>query len=137
MPASDLSCRPGTIVRVPFPCTDGPARQYRPALVVAEIRPRAGEQTPFLRVVMITSAENRGWSGDVAVPDDDATGLPIPSVVRNARIATIERPRAEPRGTVPPQGLARVARSCLPGSPPGSGPAPRAGKSSPVPAAGW
>ncbi|MBB5222950.1 hypothetical protein HNP73_002897 [Amaricoccus macauensis] len=89
--------------------TDGRTSQYRPAIVVAEIGPRAGERTPLLRVVMITSAANRGWRGDLAVPDDDATGLPIPPVVRSARIATIERSRAEPRGTVPPQVHAPVA----------------------------
>jgi antitoxin PrlF len=44
------------VIKVPFPYTDRPVRQRRPAL--------------------ITSAENRGWPGDVAVSDLAAAGLP-------------------------------------------------------------
>ena len=52
------------IVKVPFPYTDRPVRQRRPGLVVAagEIETAHG----LLWLVMITSAENRGWPGDVA-----------------------------------------------------------------------
>jgi mRNA interferase MazF len=39
---------------------------------------------------MITSAENRAWPGDVAIPSHPRTGLPVPSVVRPLKIATIE-----------------------------------------------
>jgi mRNA interferase MazF len=39
---------------------------------------------------MITSASNRRWSGDVPVSDLDRAGLPAPSVVRTAKIATLE-----------------------------------------------
>lgn len=39
---------------------------------------------------MITSAENGGWSGDVTVNDLDLAGLPVPSVIRSAKIATME-----------------------------------------------
>lgn len=44
----------------------------------------------LLWVVMITSAENRGWPGDVAINDLELAGLPAPSVIRTAKIATIE-----------------------------------------------
>ena len=45
---------------------------------------------------MITSAENRGWPGDVSlVSDYKKAGLPIPSVVRSAKIASIEAARAD------------------------------------------
>ena len=57
---------------------------------------------------MITSAENRDWPGDVEIPDAAAAGLPIPSVIRTAKIATIEVGRAEPRGGVTPETLAAV-----------------------------
>ena len=89
----------GDVVRVPFPYTDGEARQHRPALVVAQTGP--GESSGLLLwVLMITSAENRGWAGDVAIPDAAAAGLPAPSVIRCAKIVTIDAARAEVRGRV-------------------------------------
>lgn len=39
---------------------------------------------------MITSASNPRWAGDVAIPLPVKTGLPAASVVRVAKIATIE-----------------------------------------------
>jgi mRNA interferase MazF len=44
----------------------------------------------LLWVTMITSAENRGWPGDVSVTSLSGTGLPAASVIRTAKIATIE-----------------------------------------------
>ena len=41
-------------------------------------------------VVMITSTENRGWSGDIDVKNIANAGLPAPSVIRTAKIATID-----------------------------------------------
>lgn len=80
--------RQGDVIKVPFPYTDRSTRQSRPALVVSSgsIEDLHG----LLWVVMITSAENRGWPSDVAVNNLAATGLPVPSVVRTAKIATIE-----------------------------------------------
>jgi mRNA interferase MazF len=104
MPASDAGA--GTVVRVPFPYTDAETRQHRPALVIATAGP---EKEPFLLwVLMITSAAHRRWRGDVTIPDAGAAGLPIPSVVRTAKIATIDIDRAEPRGEVAPETLAAV-----------------------------
>ena len=39
---------------------------------------------------MITSAENRSWPGDVPVSSLADAGLPVASVIRTAKIATIE-----------------------------------------------
>ena len=97
----------GDVVRVPFPYTDGEARQHRPALVVAQTGPGEGSSL-LLWVLMITSAENRGWSGDVAIPDAPDAGLPAPSVVRSAKVATIDAARAEVRGRVGPETLTEV-----------------------------
>ena len=45
---------------------------------------------------MITSAENAGWPGDVSLVDDyQESGLPIPSVVRSTKIASVEAARAD------------------------------------------
>jgi len=76
------------IVKVPFPYIDRPVRQRRPALVVAagEIEGAHG----LLWLVMITSAENRGWPGDVGISVLRAAGLPAPSIVRPAKIATVD-----------------------------------------------
>jgi len=96
------------IVKVPFPYTDRPVRQRRPALVVA-----AGELETahgLLWLVMVTSAANRGWPGDVLVSDLAVAGLPIPSIIRPAKIATIEARDAEPLGKLPPRDRRPVRR---------------------------
>jgi mRNA interferase MazF len=94
------------VVKVPFPYTDRPVRQRRPALVIA-----AGELVSahgLLWLAMITSATNRGWPGDVMVSDFSAAGLPIASIVRPAKIATIDAGDAEPLGV-----LARADRAAI------------------------
>jgi len=50
---------------------------------------------------MITSADNRGWPGDVPVRNPAAVGLPAPSLIRTAKIATIEASDAMKLGKVP------------------------------------
>ena len=78
----------GTLVRVPFPYTNRPVQQRRPALVVSA--PHFCDTSHLLWVVMITSAANRLWPGDVSLVDMFAQcGLPAPSVIRPAKIATI------------------------------------------------
>ena len=89
---------PGDVIKVPFPCADKPTRQSRPALVVS--RPALEERHGLLWVVMVTSAENRGWPGDVAVDDLVVAGLPVASVVRTAKITTIEARDAQRLGRI-------------------------------------
>jgi mRNA interferase MazF len=87
------------VVRVPFPYTDRPIREYRPALVIG-----AGgieKDHGLLWVLMITSASNRGWPGDVEVSNLEVAGLPAASVVRTAKIATIECKEANRIGVLP------------------------------------
>jgi mRNA interferase MazF len=65
----------------------------RPALVIV-----AGEvfrTHGLLWVLMITSAKNRGWPGDVEIEDVIAAGLGVPSVIRTAKILTVEASKAE------------------------------------------
>jgi mRNA interferase MazF len=62
----------------------------------------------LLWVLMITSAENRPWAGDIELAPLHGTGLSAPSVVRTAKIATIDRGRAEARGTIAPAVLDAV-----------------------------
>jgi mRNA interferase MazF len=86
------------IVKVPFPYTDRPVRQRRPALVVV-----AGEievAHVLLWLLMITSAANLGWPDDVGISDPDGAGLPAPSIVRPAKIATVDARDAQRLGTL-------------------------------------
>jgi mRNA interferase MazF len=59
---------------------------------------------------MITSASNRGWSGDIAISDFRAAGLPAPSIVRPAKVATIEARDAERLGTLAAEDRPGVSR---------------------------
>ncbi len=79
------------IVKVPFPYTNRPIQQYRPALVVAHLHHPGMPE--LLWVLMITSATHRRWPGDV-----DIAGLPAPSIVRCTKIATIAAKDATPIG---------------------------------------
>ncbi len=100
--------RQGDVIKVPFPYTDRPTRQSRPALVVST--GNIEDVHGLLWVVMITSAENRGWPGDVAVNNLAATGLPVASVIRTAKIATFEASDATRLGRVTPVLFRQVAR---------------------------
>jgi mRNA interferase MazF len=99
-------------VKVPFPYTDRPVRQRRPALVVVagEIEATHG----LLWLVMITSAENRDWPDDGGISDLRAAGPPAPSIVRPAKIATVDAGDAQRLGTLPHADREAVA-SCLRG----------------------
>jgi len=79
----------GDVLRVPFPYVERPILQRRPAVVVSD-GPIEGP-IPLLWVVMITSAANRPWPGDISLADTHARfGLPHPCLIRPAKIATIE-----------------------------------------------
>jgi mRNA interferase MazF len=88
--------RPWAVIRVPFPYVERPVRHHRPALVVAVPDPGTGFSLAW--VLMITSRENADWQGDVAITDLAMAGLRHPSVVRTAKIATIDARDAEPIG---------------------------------------
>lgn len=83
---------------MPFPYTDRATRQSRPAVVVSTAKLQ--DLHGLLWVVMITSAENRGWPDDVPVADLELAGLPVPSVIRSAKIATIDATDASKLGRV-------------------------------------
>jgi mRNA interferase MazF len=89
----------GDVVKVPFPYSDRSTRQSRPALVVST--PLLEDAHGLLWVLMITSAENRGWPGDLAITNPAGAGLPAPSVIRTAKIATIEAAHASRLGRIP------------------------------------
>lgn len=98
----------GDVIKVPFPYTDGANRQSRPALVVSsnDLEDTHG----LLWVLMITSAENRGWPGDVSIGNLAKAGLPVASVIRTAKIATIEASDATRLGKVSAANLRQVRK---------------------------
>jgi mRNA-degrading endonuclease toxin of MazEF toxin-antitoxin module len=96
----------GDVIKVPFPYTDRAARQFRPALVVSSRRLEAAHDLVW--VLMITSASNRGLRGDVSITSLSTAGLPAPSIVRTAKIATIEAKDAAKLGRISASALKRV-----------------------------
>ena len=103
------ACEVWDLVKVPFPSTNRHVQQRRPALVVAV--PDAPGAPQLLWVLMVTSAANRGWPGDVAVSDFRAAGLPAASVVRSAKIAMIEARDVERIGCLPSEHRLQVVEA--------------------------
>ena len=103
----------GDVIKVPFPYTDCATRQSRPALVVSTARLK--DLHGLLWVVMITSAENRGWPDDVPVTNLKMAGLPSPSLIRSAKIATIDAADASKLGQVPVAQLRLVTGKLIQG----------------------
>ncbi len=104
----------GDVVKVPFPYTDRSTRQSRPALVVS--LPSLEADHGLLWVVMITSAENRGWPSDITIENLSLAGLPAPSVIRPTKIATIDAKDAKGLGAITDSQLQQALRligSCL------------------------
>jgi len=96
----------GDIVRVPFPHIERNVRRYRPALVVTK-RP-IGPDDLLIWVAMITNARRAPWPGDVPISDHKAAGLPIPSTVRTAKLATLEASGAEQIGKLDDVSFSKV-----------------------------
>jgi mRNA interferase MazF len=68
-----------------------------------------GGSLDLLWVLMITSAANPRWPEDVEIDDHGRAGLPIASIVRTAKIATIEARAASQLGAISGQSAFRVA----------------------------
>jgi mRNA interferase MazF len=97
---AEVTIKPGAIVWVPFPFVEVPRTRERPALVVSVQEPVPG--ISLLWVLMITSAVNKGWRGDVSLEARFAEcGLAVPCIVRTAKIATVSMAGARPDGVLP------------------------------------
>ena len=96
----------GDIIWVDFPFVESGLTKSRPALVVSEVLTAAG--TPLIWVMMITNAAREPWSGDVLIEDYSGCGLPAPSKVRSAKIATIEIAQVERAGRIDAALLAKI-----------------------------
>jgi mRNA interferase MazF len=103
--------RPWDVVLVPFPYAERPQRKVRPAVVVSSSR--LADATRMYYVAMITNAAHAPWSGDVPVSDLAAAGLPVASVVRTAKIATIdEQALLRSLGSLPKHDRTSVSAAC-------------------------
>ena len=98
----------GDVVRVLFPHVERNIRRYRPALVITQ-QP-IGPDGLLIWAAMITSAERKRWPGDVGLDDHRRIGLPIPSIARTAKLATLEAASAEPIGRVSESELGAVRK---------------------------
>ena len=86
-----LTFAPYEVVVVPFPYADRLAEKRRPAIVISA--PDLARAHGLVWLAMVTSATNRRWDSDVTVSDLTMTGLPAPSLVRPAKIATVDGER--------------------------------------------
>lgn len=85
------------VVTVPFPYVETAGQKRRPAVMIA--RPGGCN---LCWVVMVTSASNRPWPGDIALVDPNGvSGLRSPSVIRPAKIAAIEGTHVKTIGLLP------------------------------------
>ena len=68
----------------------------------------------LLWVLMITSAANKGWIGDVSLEGRHGEcGLSVPCVVRTAKITTVEAGRTRKCGTLPADLWAEVRQELV------------------------
>jgi mRNA interferase MazF len=82
----------------------------RPGLIVSA--PRLHQKTRMYYVAMITNAQHDAWDGDVLVSNLNESGLPIPSRVRPAKLATFDEPAiGRAIGSLPALDRARVLES--------------------------
>jgi mRNA interferase MazF len=97
---------------VPFPFVEAPRMRERPALVVGALSPVTGIE--LLWVLMITSAANKGWQGDVSLERRfQECGLSVPCVIRTAKFTTVEADRARQTGKLPDDLLVEVKDKLL------------------------
>lgn len=96
------------VVVVPFPYADRLAEKRRPAIVISA--PGLERQQGLVWLAMITSTGNRRWDSDILVSDLTVAGLPAPSLVRPAKIATVDGMRILRRiGKLPARDARAVA----------------------------
>lgn len=86
-----MSFAPFDVVVVPFPYAERLAEKRRPAIVISA--PNLEKRHGLVWLAMVTSASNPAWRDDVLVSDLKVAGLPAPSRIRPAKIATVDAAR--------------------------------------------
>jgi len=101
-----MSWQPGDVVWVAFPFVETANRKSRPAVVISSAA--VGLNGALFWAAMITGAGKAAWPGDVAIDDLEAANLPIASIVRSAKIATLATSDAQLIGRLGEYVTARV-----------------------------
>lgn len=98
---------PFDVVSVPFPYVDREQFKRRPALIVSSkaLLQRHG----LVWVGMITSAIRNRRENDIEIDDLAKAGLSKPSVIRAAKLASVEPDRLRRIGAVTPKVAGQVA----------------------------
>lgn len=80
--------KPWDVVVAPFPYSEPQQSVVRPGVIVST--PRLHQKTRMYYVAMITNAAHAPWDGDVAISNLKRAGLPVASIVRPAKLATVD-----------------------------------------------
>ncbi|ACI99872.1 type II toxin-antitoxin system PemK/MazF family toxin [Rhodospirillum centenum] len=100
---------PLEVVTVPFPFVERPVLKRRPAVVIS--RPVRQDRLGLIWVVMITSARNEAWPGDIPVADITLAGLSRPSVIRPCKMSVIEPAEIRAIGRLDADGIDALTRA--------------------------
>ena len=106
MTASMTGFKAGDVIWVAFPHVESERSTVRPALVVTE--KMVGPNNGLLWAMMVTSALRPDWPGDLPIEHYASIGLPHPSKIRTAKIATLDASGAEIIGQIDDRLLAEV-----------------------------
>lgn len=106
MTASMTGFNAGDVIWVSFPHIESERSTVRPALVVSE--KMVGPNDALLWAMMVTNALRPDWPGDLPIEHYASIGLPHPSKIRTAKIATLEARGAEIIGQIDDRLLAEV-----------------------------
>ena len=79
---------PFDVVLVPFPFSNLEEIKRRPCLVLANVKP--SRYSEHLIVAMMTSHLERHFPHDVVVQNYEEAGLPKPTLIRLAKVVTLE-----------------------------------------------
>jgi mRNA interferase MazF len=78
------------VVLVPFPFTDLSTAKRRPALVVAVLSPTRWRRRHLIISMMTSQVDGLAFPHDCGIVDLKSAGLPKPTLVRLAKMVTID-----------------------------------------------